>query len=247
MDVKVITLPPSKEAAAMSTAQQPRTSLQTPFEDGQRLDQPTFHQLYATMPEGKWAELVGGVVHIMFPLFEGHGTGDSILSTWLVLYWGATPGVRCSTNVSTILGDDSEVQPDLQLRIREDRGGQTRVEGGYVVGAPELVVEIGDSSRLRDLGVKKDLYEKAGVLEYLFVGLEPQEIRWFVRRDGVFHENPVGVDGISRSQAFPGLWLDPKALFAEDPNGLIATLEQGLATEEHAAFVAELEARRMGA
>jgi Uma2 family endonuclease len=236
--------PRHQEAAAMSTVDRPRFALQYPFEEGQRLDQPTFHQLYATMPEGKWAELVGGVVYMAYPLYEGHGSSDSILATWLVLYWGVTPGVRSSSNVSTILGDDSEVQPDLQLRIREDRGGQARVEGGYVVGAPELVIEIGDSSRSRDLGVKKEAYEKAGVLEYLFVGIEPEEIRWFVRRDEVFQENPAGEDGIYRSQVFPGLWLDAKALFAEDLNGLIGALEQGLATEEHAAFVADLEARR---
>lgn len=228
----------------MSTVDRPRFSVKSPFEEGQRLDQPTFHQLYAMMPEGKWAELVGGVVSMAFPLFEGHGNGDNNLNGWSFHYQRFTPGVRSVTNVSTILGDDSEVQPDLQLRIREDHGGQARVEGGYVVGPPELVIEIGDSSRSKDLGVKKAAYEKAGVLEYLFVGLEPEEIRWFGRRDGVFHEIPPGEDGIYRSEVFPGLWLDARALFAEDLNALIEALDRGLNTEEHARFVAELAARR---
>ncbi len=230
----------------MSTVDRLRSDLIDPFEDGQRLDQPTFHKLYSTMPTGKWAELVSGVVYMAYPLYEGHGRGDYDLSGWLSHYQRFTPGVRGVSNVSTILSDDSEVQPDLQLRIREDHGGQARVEGGYVVGPPELVIEVGDSSRSRDLGVKKAAYEKAGVLEYLFVGLEPEEVRWFGRRDGVFQEIPPGADGIHRSEVFPGLWLDAKALFSEDLNGLIAALERGLATDEHARFVVDLAGRRAG-
>ncbi len=114
---------------------------------------------------------------------------------------------------------------------------------GYVVGPPELIIEVGKSTRSHDLGPKKADYEKAGVLEYLFVGIEPDEVRWFVRREGAFQEIPPGDDGIYRSEVFPGLWLDPKSLFDEDRNGLIAALERGLDTPEHARFVEELTAR----
>ena len=227
----------------MSTVDRPQPRVLPPLEAGQRLDQPTFHERYAAMPEGKWAELVGGVVYMAFPLFDGHGGGDSILTCWLVLYWRSTPGVRSVSNVSTILGEDSEVQPDIQLRLLEMTGGRARVEGGYVVGPPELVIEVGKSSRSHDLGPKKADYEKAGVLEYLFVGIKPDEVRWFVRREGRFEEMAADDDGIYRSEVFPGLWLDPKALFAEDLNGLIAALERGLATPEHARFVVELADR----
>ena len=40
------------------------------------------------------------------------------------------------------------------------------------------------------------------------------------------------------------LWLDPGALFAQDWNGLFAALDRGLASPEHAEFVARLAARR---
>ena len=175
------------------------------------------------------------------PLFDDHGGEDYGVGGWLFHYQRFTPGVRGVTNVSTILGEDSEVQPDHQLRIRENVGGQARVVGGYVVGPPELVIEVGKSSKWKDLGPKKDDYEKAGVLEYLFVGLEPDEVRWFVRREGKFEAMAAGANGIYRSEVFPGLWLDPKALFGEDLNELIATLEQGLATREHREFVDRLE------
>jgi hypothetical protein len=38
------------------------------------------------------------------------------------------------------------------------------------------------------------------------------------------------------------LWLDSQALFAEDLDRLIEVLDQGLATPEHASFVAKLAA-----
>ena len=47
-------------------------------------------------------------------------------------------------------------------------------------------------------------------------------------------------DGLYRSKVFPGLWLDPAALLRGDLAGVLATLDRGLASPEHAAFVAKL-------
>ena len=180
------------------------------------------------------------------PLRNAHGGMDHSLALWIMHYRRFTPRLESGANVTNKVGDDGETQPDSYLRIKEDAGGQSRSVAGYVVGPAELIIEIGDSSRSYDLGVKKAAYEKAGVLEYLFVGLEPEEVRWFGRRDGVFQEIPPGADGIHRSEVFPGLWLDAPALFTEDLNGLIAALERGLATDEHARFVVDLAGRRAG-
>ncbi|MBV8318370.1 MAG: hypothetical protein JOZ53_25795, partial [Planctomycetaceae bacterium] len=54
-----------------------------------------------------------------------------------------------------------------------------------------------------------------------------------------------GADSLYRSEVFPGLWLDPAALMAGDRVGLRVALHQGLATAEHAAFVARLAAARV--
>ncbi len=110
----------------------------------------------------------------------------------------------------------------------------------------ELIIEVSKTTRRYGLGPKKVDYERAGVRESVFVGLDPEEVRWFVRREGRFVEMLPGPDGIYRSEAFPGLWFEPRAFFVEDMDGLIAVLEQGLATPEHAAFVAQL-ARAGGA
>jgi Uma2 family endonuclease len=213
---------------------------------GQRLDQPTFHARYEAMPPGTRAELIGGVVYMPSPLSDDHGaTGDDV-ALWLGHYRRFTPGLRGGLGTTTILGDSGEAQPDHQLRVLPEYGGQARVEDGYVSGAPELIVEIARSSKPYDLDDKRRDYERAGVREYVVVALDPNQVHWFAQRDGRFVDWSPGPDGVFRSGAFPGLWLDAAALFAGDLERLIHVLDQGLDTPEHAAFVAELAARRIG-
>lgn len=224
----------------MSTVDRPESRLVPTLVPGQRLDQPTFHERYLAMPPETRAELVDGVVYMPSPVRSEHGDFDDVVSYWLVHYRRHTPGLRSGKNVTTILGDSGEVQPDSQLRIPKERGGLTRIADGYVLGPPEFIVEIARSSRRFDLGLKKRDYERAGVLEYLVLSVEPEEALWFVRRDDRFAPLPPGPDRIFRSEVFPGLWLDPAAFFADDLDRLIAVLDRGLATPEHAAFVERL-------
>jgi Uma2 family endonuclease len=146
-------------------------------------------------------------------------------------------------NATVILDDLGEVQPDALMRILPSKGGQTRDQGKYVGGCPELIVEVADSSRGLDLGEKLAEYERAGALEYVVFAIDPDEVFWHVRQgDRLVRINP-DADGLFRSQSFPGLWLDPEALFHDDGLALVAALDRGLATAEHARFVAELVAR----
>jgi Uma2 family endonuclease len=224
----------------MSTVERPKTTTLSPLSAGQRLDQPAFHDRYVAMPPQTWAELVGGIVYMPSPLRGEHGEMDDTVSCWLGYYRRFTKGLVTGRNVTTILGESGETQPDSQLRIREELGGQTRMVEGYVTGAPELVIEIARSSRAYDLGAKKADYERAGVLEYLVVELDPDRIHWFVRRGDHFEDLPPGGDGLFRSKVFPGLWLDPRALYDDDLDRLAEVVDEGLATPEHAAFAARL-------
>ena len=228
----------------MSTTDRPRTVTLPPLVEGQRLDRATFHERYEAMPPRTRAELIGGVVHMPSPLSNDHGDEDHLANGWLVQYARFTPGVRGTANSSTFLGDDSELQPDSSLRVLPEFGVLTRSEGEYLAGPPELVVEVSKSSRRIDLGVKKADYERAGVPEYLVIALGPDEIHWFVRREGRFTPMAPGADGWFRSEVYPGLWLDPAAFFAFDLAGLFAALDLGLATPEHAAFVEGLAEQR---
>jgi hypothetical protein len=212
-----------------------------PLRDGERLDQKTFHERYEAMPPDTRAELIGGIVYMASPQKLRHGLSDPLVKTWLTLYRRATPGTDVLGAATTIMGDESEPEPDCTLIIDPARGGQTHVnEDEYLCGAPELVAELSFSSESRDLGPKYRDYEQAGVREYLVVLLRRKEVRWFVRRESGFVSLEPGADGIYHSEVFPGLWLDPEALLRGDIDRVLEVLDQGLATPDHARFVEQL-------
>ncbi len=135
-----------------------------PLEAGDHLDQPTFHARYLAMPPGMRAELVGGIVYMSSAVGRAHDIHHRSPIYWLAHYNRFTPGVESMENGTTILGDDSEPQPDVTLRIIA--GGQTRATAdGYVAGCPELVCEVANSSEAYDLHAKPDDYEQYGARE----------------------------------------------------------------------------------
>jgi Uma2 family endonuclease len=214
-----------------------------PLEPGDCLDQKTFHERYEAMPDDFRAELIGGIVFVSSPLRITHSRHHMALGAWLWLYEQETAGVQAFDNVTVVLGPKSEPQPDGCLIIEPERSGQAHFEDDYVHGAPEWMAEIASSTETIDLHLKKADYEKAGVKEYVVVALRQQRVFWFVARKGRFEELSPRGDGILRSQVFPGLWLDPKALLNLDGRRLRRALERGLKTKEHASWVAELAAR----
>lgn len=211
--------------------------------NGDRMSREEFHRLYERAPEDFKAELIGGTVYVASPLKLGHGEPHLLLGMVLALYARRTPGVRASDNTSVVLGDDSEPQPDLLLRVLPEFGGQSSTTSNdYVKGAPELIVEVAHSSQAVDLHDKKDVYARHGVREYLVVCTKEQRLLWFdLAAEKALQPNEAMV---YRVQSFPGLWINGPALFGQDYEALINTLDQGLATSEHAAFVQQLAAQR---
>jgi Uma2 family endonuclease len=216
-----------------------------PLENGDHLDQKTFHERYAAMPDSTRAELIGGRVYLMAsPVFKPHGGPHGRIVTWIGIYQAATPGTDFYDNTSTILGRDSEPQPDACLLILPECGGQTRRDDELIDGTPELVVEIASSSESYDLHEKRADYERYGVREYVVYAARQQRVYWWVRRGDRYEELSAGSDGVFRSETFPGLWLDAAALVQADGAKMHEVLRQGLARPEHADFVANLEAVR---
>jgi hypothetical protein len=228
----------------MSTA---TSTTQTQLAAGQRLDRATFLERYETSPTGMRAELIGGVVSMPSPVGWEHSDASGLVVSWLNYYRRRTPGLQVLNGGTVSLDDLGVLEPDALLRILTEWGGRTHYAGKIIAGPPELVAEVSNTTRYHDLGPKQDDYERAGVLEYLVRAFEPDEILWHVRREGRLTAVPPDDDGLYRSVAFPGLWLDPQALLANDLDGLIAALDRGLASPEHAAFVAHLEERRLRA
>ncbi len=213
-----------------------------PLENGDRLSRTEFERRYDAMPHLKKAELIEGIVYMPSPVrLSQHGEPHSYLMGWLVVYKASTPGLRVGDNTTVRLDLDNEPQPDASLLIDPERGGQTRLsEDGYIEGAPELVLEVASSSASYDLHTKRHVYRRNGVQEYVVWRVLDEAIDWFVLRQGEYERLAPGDDGILRSEVFAGLWLDSAALVRHDLVTVLATVQQGLASPEHAAFVAAL-------
>ncbi|MFL5241436.1 MAG: Uma2 family endonuclease [Gemmataceae bacterium] len=219
-------------------------NLQTPLENGEKLSREEFLRRWEAMPQTKFAELIGGFVYMPSPLSRTHGKFDHMISTWLGVYQGATPGCEGASNSTWLMLDDSP-QPDNDLRILPEYGGKSRNSGKYPCGVPEFLAEICDSSASYDLHQKLDLYQQAGVDEYLAILVQEHEIRWHRLVNGLYETMPSPVDGVYRSIVFPGLWLNGKALLEDNLAQVLETLNEGIRSPEHAAFIARLAAQRV--
>jgi Uma2 family endonuclease len=210
---------------------------------GNRLSRAEFERRYQAHPEIRKAELIEGVVYMASPvLLEQHGRPHLAIAAWLGAYLAATPGVDGAAEATVRLDFDNEPQPDAFLRLEPEQGGRSRItEDDYLEGPPELVVEIAASSAAYDLNDKKWAYQRNGVQEYLAVQVYEQQVDWFVLREGLYEPLVPDEAGVLRSEVFPGLWLQPAALWSGDLAGLLGVLQEGLASPEHAAFIARLQ------
>jgi Uma2 family endonuclease len=135
---------------------------------------------------------------------------------------------------------ENEPQPDGFLRILPEYGGQSRDRGDYVEGAPELIAEVAASSASYDLHDKLRAYRRNEVREYVVWRVWDEAFDWFVPREGRYERLAPAAAGVYRSEVFPGLWLDTAALMAGRLDQAIQVAQQGLASPEHAGFVARL-------
>ena len=214
-----------------------------PLENGDRLTREEFERRYAARTDIKKAELIEGVVHMPSPVrFTGHGEPHSWIMAWLVTYCAFTPGVRVADNATVRLDSNNEPQPDALLRIDPGTGGLSRLsEDDYVEGAPELIVEIASSSAARDLHDKRRAYLRNGVQEYLVWRVYEEKLDWFALKDGDYAPLVPDADGgILHSRVFPGLRLAVDALLAGDVARVLAVLQEGIETPQHAEFVERL-------
>src|SRR6266446_3414623 len=85
--------------------------------NGDRLTQREFHRRYEAYPGGVRFELIGGIVFMASPMRRKHSQYDDELGYLLGYYRRKTEGVESIHGASTILGEESEPQPDLGLLI----------------------------------------------------------------------------------------------------------------------------------
>jgi Putative restriction endonuclease len=210
------------------------------FETGDRMSREEFLARWEQMPNVKHAELIDGVVYMSSPVSMVHGDFEADSVVLLRAYVARTPGCKCSLECTWLMLE-SAPQPDLTLYILPGYGGRLKLEEGLASGTPQLAVEIVKSRRSYDLGPKLALYQRAEVQEYVAALIEEQRIEWRVLEQGSYRLMQPDSAGVFRSQAFPGLWLDSAAFWRQDEPRLLAVLEEGLRSEEHARFVETLK------
>lgn len=205
------------------------------------MDRDEFERRWGAMPDLKRAELIEGVVYMAAALSARHGEPHFSIQGWLFMYQAQTPGVLGSDSASVRFDKRNMPQPDSLLAIKSEGGGQSVISADhYYEGGPELIAEVANSSKSRDLGVKKTVYQRQGVREYIVWRTQDKAIDWFILRDGEYVLVGPGDDGITRSEVFPGLWLDAPALISGNLARVLHVAQLGIASPEHAAFVQAL-------
>jgi Uma2 family endonuclease len=209
---------------------------------GQRMTVDEFHEAYSAYPDHTKFELLDGVVHMASPVRYERVRPHTLMTILGGVYSLATAGTEYLIEQSTRFGFLNEVQPDGILRILESHGGQSQIENGRLINTPELIIEVSSTSLAFDLREKYAIYHAVGVLELLIIDVNHDDCYWFDLCTATRLTLPS--DGICRVKTFPGCWFNLPALYRGDGSGMQVTMQQGLASPEHAAFVDELAKRR---
>jgi Uma2 family endonuclease len=236
VSVRTTPLPRAAEFPRKTTPARPPS-----LEPGDRLTRREFERRYQAMPNLKKAELIEGVVYMPSPVHASHATAHSQIITWLGTYCAATQRVKLADNATVRLDPDNVVQPDVLLRLEPLAGGRSRISpDDYIEGAPELVIEIATSSAAYDLHDKLRVYRRNRVQEYVVWQVLEGKLDWWRWDEGEYVPVAPDARGVFASQTFAGLWLDAKAMLNGDLAAALACLQEGLASDDHAGFVARI-------
>lgn len=111
-------------------------------------------------------------------------------------------------------GVHTVVQPDLCVICDQSKIS----DGKKCIGAPDLVVEIlSPGNSQREMDVKFNLYEEAGVLEYWLVYPAEKSVNIFILKNGKYIGlKPFSETEILNSPLFPGLEMDLNNVFEKE-------------------------------
>jgi Uma2 family endonuclease len=171
---------------------------------------------YAFFPEdGKRHEILAGE-HYVTPSPSNQHQGCSLN---LALKIGAFVrshrlGTVRYAPFDVLLSPHDVVQPDL-LFLSKQRA--EILTDANVQGAPDLVIEIlSDSTRRRDETLKRDRYERFGVLEYWLVDPQQRTVRVFRRSGAAFlaaQELSAAAGDVLATPLLPGLAIPVGEIF----------------------------------
>ncbi|MFQ5505418.1 MAG: Uma2 family endonuclease [Planctomycetota bacterium] len=190
------------------------------FRSCDRFSQAEFAAWLRTLPPDDLHhyELLDGRIVMEPPAAWRHGETEAIVVCMLRSFvserrlgrvFGSSPGFELPT------GDT--VEPDASFVSRERWEAQDRVPRGFARVVPDLVVEIlSPTTRKKDHGQKKRIYERSGVREYWLVDPQSQHVTRFVAAKRGFDRGTVFESGATLgSVVLEGLRIAVAELFPE--------------------------------
>jgi Uma2 family endonuclease len=176
----------------------------------------TAAEFWEEAPEDRKAELINGVIVMAPPALDIHEKLQLFLLTLIRTYVeehdvGEVRGSRSGVE----LAPDQVYESDL-LFVSRDRLGIIQRHG--LVGAPDLVIEIlSASTAAYDRGDKLRTYERSGVRElWLIDPYGPAGTEFYQLVDDRYRPVVPDSQGILRSIAIPGFWVDATWLWPQE-------------------------------
>ncbi|MBI2767171.1 MAG: Uma2 family endonuclease [Chloroflexi bacterium] len=192
------------------------------LQNGDVMSREEFHRRFSECEDLERVELIEGVVYMPSPVkLRSHSRRQTLVIVWLSAYEDLHAGeVEATQEASVLLDGQNEPIPDAMLY----RVDSARIDDDYFIGAPELIVEIANSSVAKDLHQKKRAYERNGVAEYIVWRVRDEAIDWHQLRAGSYELRQPDSDGMIESEIFPGLRLNVPAMLALDKKAVLAAL-----------------------
>lgn len=169
---------------------------------------------YLLFPEdGLRHEILDGEHFVTGAPRRRHQVASWNLSYFLADYLRRNPlGRALAAPFEVVLSEHDVAQPDLFFVSHERAGILTE---DNVQEAPDLVIEIvSDSTRRRDEGIKRDLYERFGVGEYWLVYPRRRTVRVFRRAGSTFlSPEDLSAEDSLTTALLPGLAIPVGEIF----------------------------------
>ena len=136
---------------------------------------------YFERSENPRYELINGEEVMMSPANIRH---NSIQGNLFLIIGNYLRGKRCKVFFESEVQFDKNNHYIPDLIIVCDRN---KIKTNYIEGAPDLVVEVlSPSTGKRDIGIKKEVYEKFGVREYWIISPKERAVEVYHLKDGKF-------------------------------------------------------------
>jgi Uma2 family endonuclease len=184
----------------------------------QRNTRLTYEDFVRLPDDGKRHEIIDGVHYVTPTPVVGHQRLVARLFLAIGKFVEGHPGTGevFGTPLDTVLSPWDVVEPDLLFVAADQLDILTEPN---IQGAPALVIEVlSPSTRRRDLGIKRQLFDRGGVREYWLVDPKGRDLTVYRRMtDGSFPkvaQMSAGDDATLTTPLLPGFTLSLAKLFA---------------------------------